>query len=143
MPTSRASAVWEGPFKEGRGAFRAGSGAFQGEYSYQTRFVGSPGSTPEELIAAAHASCLSMALTAALEKAGTPATRIATDAACTIDIVDGAAKITTVSLRVRGTVPGLDAAAFGTAAEAAKDNCPVSKALKGNVTVTLEAKLES
>jgi osmotically inducible protein OsmC len=143
MPTSRASAVWNGPFKEGSGKFEAKSGAFQGQYSYQTRFVGSPGSTPEELIAAAHASCLSMALTAALEKAGTPATRIATDAACTIDIVDGAAKITTIALQVRGTVAGLDAAGFRKAAEAAKDNCPVSKALKGNVAVTLVATLES
>jgi len=143
MPTSRASAVWEGPFKEGTGEFRAKSGTFQGQYSYQTRFVGSPGSTPEELIAAAHASCLSMALTAGLEKAGTPATRIETDAACTIDIVDGAAQITTISLHVRGTVPGLDAVAFGKAAESAKENCPVSKALKGNVAVTLEAKLVS
>lgn len=143
MPTSRASAVWNGPFKEGSGKFEAKSGAFQGEYSYQTRFVGAPGSTPEELIAAAHASCLSMALTAALEKAGTPATHVATDAACTIDIVDGAAKITTMVLRVRGKVPGLDAAAFQKAAEGAKDNCPVSKALKGNVAVTLEAALES
>ena len=143
MPTSRASAVWTGPFKEGAGKFEAKSGAFQGQYSYQTRFVGSPGSTPEELIAAAHASCLSMALTVALEKAGTPPTRIATDAACTIDIVEGAAKITTMVLQVRGKVPGLDAAAFQKAAEGAKDNCPVSKALKGNVAVTLEASLES
>lgn len=143
MPTSRASAIWEGSFKEGKGEFQAKSGSFRGAYSYQTRFVGSPGATPEELIAAAHASCLSMALTAALEKAGTAVTRIKTDAACTIEIVDGAAKITTIALQVRGTVPGLDPAAFRHAAESAKDTCPVSKALKGNVAVTLEATLES
>jgi osmotically inducible protein OsmC len=143
MPTSRASAVWEGSFKEGAGEFQAKSGTFRGRYSYQTRFVGAAGTTPEELIAAAHASCLSMALTASLEKAGTPATRIATDAACTIDIVEGSARITTITLQVRGTVPGMNAAAFRQAAESAKDNCPVSKALKGNVAVTLEATLES
>lgn len=142
MPTSRASAVWEGSFKEGRGEFEAKSGTFRGRYSYQTRFVGSPGATPEELIAAAHASCVSMALAASLEKAGTPAARIATEAACTIDIVEGAARITTMSLHIRGTVPGLDAAAFRQAAAGAKDNCPVSKALKGNVDVRLEATLE-
>lgn len=143
MPTSRASAVWEGSFKEGQGEFEAKSGTFRGRYSYQTRFVGSPGTTPEELIAAAHASCVSMALVASLEKAGTPATRIATDAACTIDIVDGAAKITTIRLHIRGAVPGLDAAGFRQAAAGAKDNCPVSKALKGNVEVSLEATLET
>jgi osmotically inducible protein OsmC len=84
-----------------------------------------------------------MFLSASLEKAGTPATQIAADAACTIETVDGAPTITTISLQVRGKVRGLDAAAFRQAAEASKENCPVSKALKGNVAVTLEATLES
>jgi lipoyl-dependent peroxiredoxin len=143
VPTSRASAVWNGTLKEGAGEFQAKSGTFRGGYSFQTRFVGSPGATPEELIAAAHASCLAMFLSASLEKAGTPATQIAADAACTIETVDGAPTITTISLQIRGKVRGLDAAAFRQAAEASKENCPVSKALKGNVAVTLEATLES
>jgi osmotically inducible protein OsmC len=142
MPTSRATAVWEGTLKGGKGAFRAASGAFGGAYTFLTRFEGTKGATPEELIAAAHASCFSMALSADLERAGTIATRIETQAACTIEIVERAPKITTIVLTVRGTVPGLDAAAFLKAAESAKENCPVSKALRGNVTFTLDARLE-
>jgi osmotically inducible protein OsmC len=142
MPTSRATAVWEGTLKGGKGAFRAASGAFGGAYTFLTRFEGTKGATPEELIAAAHASCFSMALSADLERAGTIATRIETEAACTIEIVERAPKITTIVLTVRGTVPGLDAAAFLKAAESAKENCPVSKALRGNVTFTLDARLE-
>jgi osmotically inducible protein OsmC len=142
MPTSRATAVWEGTLKGGKGAFRAASGAFGGAYTFLTRFEGTKGATPEELIAAAHASCFSMALSADLERAGTIATRIETEAACTIEIVERAPKITTIVLTVRGAVPGLDAAAFLKAAESAKENCPVSKALRGNVTFTLDARLE-
>lgn len=141
MPTSHASAVWERTLREGTGTYRAGSGAFSGTYSYQTRFVGDPGSTPEELIAAAHAACFSMALSADLEKAGTPAARVETTASCTVEPVDGKQTITRIALAVRGTVPGVDAAAFQKAAEGAKDNCPVSRALKGNVRVTLDARL--
>lgn len=142
MTTSRAAAVWEGKLKDGRGTFKAGSQAFQAAYSFQTRFEGAHGSTPEELIAAAFAACLSMALSAGLEKAGTPSTRVSTDAACTIETVDGAPTITTVALTVKAKVAGIDNAAFQTAAQAAKDGCPVSRALKGNVKVTLQASLE-
>jgi osmotically inducible protein OsmC len=142
MTISKASAVWEGKLKDGRGTYRASSGAFAAPYSFRTRFEGAPGSTPEELIAAAHAACFSMALSADLEKAGTPATRIETDAACTIESVNGAATITTMALRVRGTVAGVDQAAFLQAAEGTRDNCPVSRALKGNVRITLEATLQ-
>ena len=142
MTTSRASAVWDGKLKDGTGDFRAASGAFGGRYSFQTRFEGAKGPTPEELIAAAHAACLSMALSADLEKAGTPATRIETEAACTIEMVEGAPKITTMALTVRCRVQGVDQAGFRKAAESARDNCPVSKALQGNVEFRLEAKLE-
>jgi len=142
MPTSRATAVWEGNLKGGKGEFRSASGTFGGAYSYLTRFEGAKGATPEELMAAAHASCLSMALSADLERAGTPAIRIETEAACTIEIVERAPKITTMVLTVRGKVPGLDASAFLKAAASAKDNCPVSKALRGNVAFTLDARLE-
>lgn len=142
MTTSRASAVWEGKFNDGRGNFKAASGTFKGDYSASTRFEGTPGSTPEELIAAAQAACLSMALSADLEKAGTPATRIETEAACTIEKVGDGFKITTMDLRVRGKVAGIDQAKFQQAAEGAKHGCPVSGALKGNVQVNLDAKLE-
>jgi osmotically inducible protein OsmC len=142
MTISKASAVWEGKLKDGRGSYRASSGAFTAPYSFRTRFEGAPGSTPEELIAAAHAACYSMALSADLEKAGTPATRVETEAACTIEMVNGAPTISTVALRVRGEVKGVDQAAFLKAAEATRDNCPVSRALKGNVRITLEASLQ-
>lgn len=141
MTTSRASAVWEGKLKEGKGSFRAASGAFAGAYSFQTRFEGAKGATPEELIAAAHASCVAMFLAGSLEKAGTPAERIEAAAACTIDIVDGAATIVKTALTIRAKVPGIAPDAFAQAAKGAKDNCPVSRALKGNVQVTLEASL--
>ena len=143
MTTSHASAVWEGKLKDGKGQFAAGSGAFSGNYTFATRFEGASGTTPEELIAAAHAACISMALSAGLEKSGTPATRIETRAACTIDMVGGGPKITTMELVIRGKVPGIDQAAFQEAAEAAKDGCPVSGALKGNVQFKLDARLET
>ena len=139
--TSTATAVWEGKLKDGKGTFKAGSGAFGGTYTFATRFESAKGTNPEELIAAAHAACFSMALSAGLEKAGTPSTRIETQARCTIDTVGGAPTITTIVLSVRGTVPGIDQGRFQKAAEEAKSGCPVSRALKGNVTLTLEAKL--
>src|SRR3954468_13739207 len=142
MTTSSASAVWEGGLKSGRGHFNAGSGAFQGDYSFPTRFENARGTNPEELIAAAHAACLSMALSAGLEKDGTPATRISTKASCTIDKAGEGFKITRMRLEVRGKVAGLDQAGFARAAEAAKNGCPVSTALQGNVQMELEAKLE-
>jgi len=142
MPTSRASAVWEGKLKDGKGSFKAGSGAFSGPYTFATRFEGKQGTNPEELIAAAHAACFSMALSAGLEKAGKPAARVETTAACTIDMVAGAPQITKMELKVRGRVPGLDQAAFQIAADEAKRGCPVSKALAGIPQITLDAKLE-
>jgi osmotically inducible protein OsmC len=140
--TSKATAVWEGVLRTGKGRFEAGSGVFRGDYSFPTRFEGAKGSNPEELIAAAHAACLSMALAFGLETAKTPATRITTTAACTIDKVGDGFRITSMRLDVRGTVPGIDQAAFQKAADAAKEGCPVSQALKGNVRMELEARLE-
>lgn len=142
MPTSNANAVWEGVLRSGRGHFKAGSGAFEGDYSFATRFEGTRGTNPEELIAAAHAACLSMALSAGLEKNGTPATRISTNAACTVEKVDDGFKITRMRLEVRGKVPGIDQAGFARAAEEAKKGCPVSTALQGNVKLELDARLE-
>ena len=142
MPTSNAEAVWEGVLRSGKGHFKAGSGAFEGDYSFATRFENARGTNPEELIAAAHAACLSMALSAELEKNRTPATRIRTNAACTVEKVGDGFKITRMRLEVRGKVPGVDQAGFAKAAEAAKNGCPVSTALRGNVQFDLDAKLE-
>ena len=142
MTTSRASAVWEGKLRDGRGNFKSASGTFKGDYSFRTRFEGAPGSTPEELIAAAHAACFSMALSGDLDKAGTPATRIETEAECTVEKVGDGFKITTMDLRVRGKVAGIDQAKFQQAAEGTKNGCPVSGALKGNVQIKVDAKLE-
>jgi osmotically inducible protein OsmC len=142
MTTSNASAVWEGVLRSGRGHFKAGSGAFEGDYSFATRFEGARGTNPEELIAAAHAACLSMALSAGLEKGGTPATRISTKASCTVDKAGEGFKITRMRLEVRGKVAGLDQAGFARAAEEAKNGCPVSTALQGNVEMELDARLE-
>ena len=141
MTTSNAVATWEGTLREGKGTFKAQSGAFSGGFSFGTRFEGKKGTNPEELIAAAHAGCFSMALSAALEKAGHPVARVETRAAVTIETVDGAPTITRSALDVRGKVPGIDQAAFQQAAEGAKKNCPVSRALQGVTHVTLEAKL--
>ncbi|HXI21768.1 MAG TPA: OsmC family peroxiredoxin [Gemmatimonadales bacterium] len=143
MTISTASATWEGGLKGGKGSFEAASGSFRGPYTFATRFEGAKGTNPEELIAAAHAACLSMALSAGLEKAGKTPTRISTTASCTMGMVDGAPRITTMKLRVRGVVPGLDQAGFAQAAEAAKNGCPVSNVLKGNIAMELEATLES
>jgi len=142
MTVSSASAVWEGGLKTGKGTFSAGSKAFQGPYTFATRFEGAAGTNPEELIAAAHAACLSMALSAELEKAGNPVTRIATKASCTLETVGGKPTISKMRLEVRGKVPGLDQAGFQKAAEGAKANCPVSRALMNNVAFELDAKLE-
>lgn len=141
MTTSHATATWEGKLKEGKGTFKGMSGAFSGSFSFGTRFGGSKGSNPEELIAAALAGCFSMFLSGSLEKDGSPAARIETRASCTIDTVGGAPKVTRIELDVRGRVPGIDQAKFEQSADHAKANCPVSKALQGNVEITLNAKL--
>jgi len=142
MPTSQASAVWEGKLKDGKGSFRAGSSTFNGPFTFATRFEGKKGTNPEELIAAAHAACFSMALSAGLEKAGKPVSRVETTAACTMDMVSGTPTITKMELKVHGTVPGLDQAGFQRAAEDAKRNCPVSRALSGIPQITLDATLD-
>ncbi len=142
MPTSNATAVWEGGLKGGRGHFKAGSAAFEGDYSFTTRFEGSRGTNPEELIAAAHAACFSMALSAGLEKSGTPASRVNTKASCTLEKVGDGFKITKMRLQVVAKVPGVDQAGFAKAADAAKLGCPVSGALQGNVAIEMEARLE-
>lgn len=143
MPVRHSSAVWNGILRSGSGKVTVGKGVFEGAYSFASRFEDGTGTNPEELIGAAHAACLSMALAAGLERAGTPAERVATKASVTIEKVGDAFRITKIRLEVRGRVPNLSAAAFKEAAEKAKDGCPVSNALKGNVALELDAALES
>ena len=139
MP-SKGNAEWQGELKTGSGTFTAGD-SISGQYSFKSRFEDGPGANPEQLIAAAHAACFSMALSAALGEAGTPVDSVKTDATVTLRIVDGAPTITKIALSTVGSVPGIDAAAFQEAAEGAKANCPVSKALAGVGEITLEASL--
>jgi osmotically inducible protein OsmC len=141
MPTRKSSATWEGGLKGGKGSFKAESG-LSGAYSFASRFETAKQSNPEELLAAALASCYSMALSGGLEKNGTPPTRVETSVACTIDKVGDGFKITKMHLVVRGKVPNVDAATFDKHAQAAKEGCPVSQVFKGNVQMTMEAKLE-
>jgi lipoyl-dependent peroxiredoxin len=138
-----ADVVWEGSLMEGSGTItRTGSGALpQLPVTWESRAESSGGRTsPEELIAAAHAACFSMALSLALAQAGNPPERLETSA--TVTFVPGTG-ITKSALTVKGRVPGIDENAFREAAEGAKDGCPVSGALKGNVELTLDASLES
>jgi lipoyl-dependent peroxiredoxin len=138
----RASTTWSGDLLSGSGTIdEVGSGAFGPlDVSWAARSEEASGgkTSPEELIAAAHASCFSMALASGLAKAGMPPERLQTSAAVTF--VPGSG-ITKIALAVRGTVPGIDAEGFRAAAEAAKENCPVSQALKGNVEVSVDASL--
>lgn len=141
MPTRNASATWEGGL-QGTGSFQGESDAISGAYSFGSRFGEQGGTNPEELLAAAESACFSMALALGLEKNGTPATRVHTDAACTVEKVGEGFKITTMHLRVKAAVPGVDDAKFQSIAAATKTGCPVSQALAG-VDITLEATLES
>jgi len=141
MPTRRAEAEWNGTLREGKGTIKVESGAFTVPYSFGTRFENEKGTNPEELIGAAHAGCFSMALSAGLSKAGLKPTRIRTKAAVTIDKVGDAFGITKIELDCEATVPGISDADFQAQAKAAKEGCPVSKAL-ASVPITLKAKLQ-
>jgi osmotically inducible protein OsmC len=141
MP-AKGSAQWKGDLKGGSGTFTAGDD-ITGDYSYKSRFEDGPGANPEQLIAAAHASCFSMALSNILAEAGSPPDAVDTDAVVTLRLVDGAPTITKIELTTVGRVPGLDDAAFQEHAAAAKAGCPVSRALAGVPEVTLDARLAS
>jgi lipoyl-dependent peroxiredoxin len=145
MPrTSNATAVWNGSLKEGKGSISAGSGAFKDtQYSFHSRFENGAGTNPEEMIAAAHAGCFSMALGAELGKAGHTPDRIQTKAEVTLDTVDGKPTVAKIHLTARAKVPGADKAAFDKAAEAAKAGCPISRLFKGNTEISLDAQLEN
>jgi len=137
----KASAVWKGGLKEGKGTISAPGGVLSNTpYSFTTRFENAPGTNPEELIAAAHAACFSMALSGQLGGANLTAESISTTATLTMEKLDAGWTITKVHLDVTARVPKADAAAFNTAAENAKKGCPVSKVLKADITMS--AKLE-
>src|SRR5947207_4761512 len=137
----KASAVWTGGLKDGKGEFSAPSGVFSHTpYSFKTRFEGAPGTNPEELIAAAHASCFSMALSAQLGGANLTPENINTTANLKMEKLDSGWAITAIHLEVSAKVPGADDADFQKAANDAKAGCPVSKVL--NAKITMSAKLE-
>jgi osmotically inducible protein OsmC len=126
--------------KGGTGSFKGQTG-LAGSYSFGSRFENAAGSNPEELLAAAEAACFSMALSAGLEKNGTPATSVDTTAKCTIEKVGEGFKVTKMRLEVRAAVPNVDEATFRKIAEGTKDGCPISQVMKGNVPIELDAKL--
>jgi len=141
----RADAIWSGDLLSGRGTVSAGtSGLFRDlPVSWASRTASPDGRTsPEELLAAAHASCFSMAFSNHLAKNGTPATNLAVSSEVTFDKVGDGWKVTKSGLTVRGTVPGIDEATFRELADKAKEGCPISGALKGNVALSVDATLE-
>lgn len=140
MPVRSSSAVWNGNLLQGSGTMKLGSGAYEGAYSFPSRFESGKGTNPEELIAAAHAGCYSMALSFILGNAGFSATRVATTANVHLEKVGEGFSITKIELVTEAEIPGIDNATFQTHAEAAKKGCPVSKALAAT-EITLSAKL--
>jgi osmotically inducible protein OsmC len=140
MPERTATARWEGGLQEGKGTMRLGSGAFEGQYSFASRFEEGTGTNPEELIGAAHAGCFSMALSAALERAGHAPNSVDTTARVHLERGDAGFRIARIDLATTADVPGIDDAAFQEQAETAKKNCPVSQALTG-VDIQLTARL--
>ncbi len=140
MPVRKAYAQWSGSLPDGNGTMAFGSGAFEGQYSFGSRFEEGTGTNPEELIGAAHAGCFSMALSADLTRAKLTPRRIHTTARVHLESVDGGFRITRIELDTEGDVPGLDAKGFAEHAETAKKSCPVSVALAG-VQISLNARL--
>ena len=141
MPIRSAKAVWEGSISQGNGKMMMASGAYEGPFSVGSRFEEEAGTNPEELIAAAHAGCFSMALSSGLTQAGTPPNRIDTEAKVHIEKLEEGWRITQINLTVEAEVPGIDESAFLEQAEAAKAGCPVSNALAAVPSITLQAKL--
>ncbi len=140
MPTRSADATWTGNLPDGSGTMRLQSGAYEGAYSFRSRFEDGDGSNPEELIAAAHAGCYSMALSNVLDEAGYDPESVDTTADVTLRMVEEEPTITDIHLTTKASVPGIDGDTFQEYAAAAKEGCPVSKALAGP-EITLDASL--
>jgi lipoyl-dependent peroxiredoxin len=143
MPKRTAEARWDGSLQEGNGTMRMASGAYEGPYSFQSRFEEGEGTNPEELIAAAHAGCFSMALSADLGRAGYAAESVETTATVHLDKLDEGFGITRIVLDTRARVPGVDDEEFQRIAEGTKKNCPVSQALAAVETIEVNAELVS
>src|ERR1700678_1401607 len=139
MP-AKGTAEWKGDVPSGPGTFTAGD-KIRGGFTFKSRFEDGPGSNPEQLIAAAHAACFSMALSNLLAQAGSPPESVRTDATVTLRMVDGVPTITRIDLVTVGRVPGIDEVGFREHAAAAKAGCPVSRALAGVPEITLDATL--
>ena len=139
MPQRTAEARWTGDLRSGSGRIQLGSGAFDGAYSYDSRFGAGSGTNPEELIAAAHAGCFTMALAFGLQTAGYTPTELSTEAAVTLISEGQGFRISRSALSLRATVPNIDAPTFTRLANDAEKNCPVSKVL--DAEITLDAKL--
>jgi len=144
MAERRARTTWQGDLASGSGTTEFDSGAIPPQQVSWSARIEEPGgkTSPEELIAGAHSTCISMALAHGLSSAGTPPTKLTTDAVCTFGQLDEGFGITSMRLTVRGVVDGLDDAGFKAAVEQAAANCPVSKALAGNVDISVDAALE-
>ncbi|HET8760813.1 MAG TPA: OsmC family protein [Nitrospiria bacterium] len=140
MAVRSAEAVWTSGLKDGKGTMKLGSGAYEGAYSFASRFEHGTGTNPEELIGAAHAGCFSMALSAGLERAGHPPRSVRTNARVHLEKVGDGFQITKIQLQTDADVPGITPEKFREQAEAAKQGCPVSRALAG-VRIELDAKL--
>jgi osmotically inducible protein OsmC len=144
MPINTASARWEGNLTEGSGSMKTGKGGLQGNYSFKSRFEDGEGTNPEELVAAAHAGCFSMAFSNGLSQAGFVPTSVDTTARVRLDKTDSGFAITRIELDTTGIVPGIDEGTFQKVAEDAKENCPISKLLSPGVAeIILTAKLAS
>lgn len=141
MAVRNAKAVWNGTLREGNGTMSLGSGAFEGRYSFASRFEEGTGTNPEELIGAAHAGCFSMALSGNLVRAGYEPRSIQTSARVTLEKVNEASRITKIHLDTEADVPGIDEQEFQKQAQAAKEGCPVSAALQG-VDISMDARLK-
>src|SRR5438105_5251797 len=140
MPVRSADAQWEGSLQDGKGTMRLASGAFEGAYSFSSRFEEGSGTNPEELIAAAHAGCFSMALSAALGRAGHTPNRVSTTAKVHLEKGDSGFRITKIDLTTDADVPGIQSTEFQEIADNAKRTCPVSVALAGT-EISLDATL--
>jgi lipoyl-dependent peroxiredoxin len=141
MATRNGSAEWRGDLQSGSGDLTVGDGVFEGAYSFASRFEEGEGTNPEELIAAAHASCFAMALSNILAENGHAPTSVRATAKVQLRIVDDAPTIAQINLDVTGEVPGLDADGFQRFAQEAKEGCPVSRALAGVPSIELDARL--
>jgi osmotically inducible protein OsmC len=141
MPIRTSSARWSGNLTEGSGTIRTGKGGFEGNYSFKSRFEEGEGTNPEELIAAAHAGCFSMAFSKGLADAGHTPTSVETTAKVHLDKTDAGMTVTRIDLESVGDVPGIDDSEFQKIAQGAKENCPISRLLSPGAEITLTARL--